>query len=221
MTILLVADNEETALWGTWSEQMANQIKKVSIILSAGDLSSYYLEHLADNINVPVIFVPGNHDGGYMQKPPRKCINTDERITEFRIARDGETKNVRVFGIGGSMRYKNGPYQYSEEEQSYRVERMISAVRKKRVMKQDSIDILLTHAPCKGYGDMQDIPHRGFECFNDFLYEFRPKLHCYGHIHEEYNFLSSAADGKGYQKILTHPSGTTMINGSGYCFIII
>ena len=30
-------------------------------------------------------------------------------------------------------------------------------------------DILLTHAPCRGYGDMEDLPHRGFECFNDLL----------------------------------------------------
>jgi len=221
MKILLVADHEEVALWGTRSKDIVNKLVDVDIVLSAGDLSTYYLEYLADNIKAPVVYVPGNHDCGYINNPPKKCINTDVTITELSITREGEKNNVRIFGIGGSMRYKNGPYQYSEEEQSYRVQKIMRAAKERRLANNGSIDILLTHAPCKGYGDMQDIPHRGFECFNDFLYEFKPKLHFYGHIHEEYNSISSTSDGKGYQRLLRHPSGTTLINGSGYCFIII
>ena len=221
MKILLVADREEETLWGTWSEEIVNNLKDVDIILSAGDLSAYYLEFLADNINAPVVYVPGNHDGGYINRSPYKCINTDERMTEFSSAGGGKSKSVRMFGIGGSMRYKDGPYQYSEEEQSYRVQKIMKIARGKKSTGNSCVDILLTHAPCKGYGDLQDVPHRGYECFNEFLYEIKPQIHCYGHIHQEYNPIRSQCGGMGYQRLIKHPSGTNLINGSGFCFIIV
>lgn len=221
MKILLVADHEEAVLWGIGSKELNNKLMDVDLVLSAGDLSSYYLEYLADNIKAPLVFVPGNHDQGYKNTSPKRCINADEKIIELSIMREGENNNVRIFGVGGSMRYKDGPYLYSEEEQSRRVQKLMRTARKKRYTKNDSLNIFLTHAPCRGYGDMQDIPHRGFECFNDFLYELKPKLHCYGHIHEEYNSVSSTTDGKGFQRVLKHPSGSTLINGSDYCFIVI
>lgn len=221
MKILLVADHEEAALWGAGNKDIINKLADVDLVLSAGDLSSYYLEYLADNIRAPLVYVPGNHDQGYVNKPPKKCINTDGKITELSIIRDNCNNKVRIFGIGGSMRYKSGTYQYSEEEQSHRVQELMRTAGKNGITKDDSLDILLTHAPCKGYGDMQDMPHRGFECFNDFLYAFKPRLHCYGHIHEEYRSISAESNGKGYRRVLTHPSGTDLINGSGYCFIII
>jgi len=223
MKILLVADHEDAELWGSGSKELKNKLMGVDLVLSAGDLNSNYLEYLADNIKAPLVFVPGNHDQGYKSTPPKRCINADEKIIEFSIMREGESINVRIFGVGGSMRYKDGPYLYSEEEQSRRVQKLMRTARKnarkKGYTKNAGLDILLTHAPCRGYGDMQDIPHRGFECFNDFLYELKPKIHCYGHIHEEYNSISPTTDGKGFQRVLKHPSGTTLINGSDYCFI--
>lgn len=221
MKILLVADNEESALWGKWSEDMAAKIADVDLVLSAGDLSAYYLEHLADNINAPVVFVPGNHDSGYIQRPPKRCINTDGRITEISITGDSETNHIRICGIGGSMQYKDGPYQYTEEEQAFRVRKLMRDIKSIRANGNHCMDIVLTHAPCRDYGDMQDVPHRGFECFNEFLYELKPKLHCYGHIHEEYYSISPTAREVGFQRVIKHPSGTNLINGSGFCFIIV
>ena len=69
------------------------------------------------------------------------------------------------------------------------------------------IDILLTHAPCRGYGDMEDIPHRGFKCFNYLLKTYRPKFHCFGHVHREYGHFKRTTD---------HPSGTVLVNACGY-----
>ena len=71
-------------------------------------------------------------------------------------------------------------------------------------------DILLTHAPCRGYGDMEDLPHRGFECFNYLLNKYSPQLHCYGHVHREYGRL---------ERQVRHPSGTLLVNGSGHQII--
>ncbi|MBQ9272403.1 MAG: hypothetical protein IJ227_01625, partial [Mogibacterium sp.] len=88
-----------------------------------------------------------------------------------------------------------------------------------------AFDIMLTHAPCKGYGDLDDLPHTGFECFNAFLNKFSPQLHCYGHVHKEYGGYfavnaagspESAEEIKGFHRKLPHPSGTLLINASGH-----
>ena len=216
-----MADREEGALWRPGGEGMVNKLKDVDIVLSAGDLSAYYLEYLADNIKAPVVFVPGNHDSGYTQRPPNKCVNTDGQITEFRMIRGNEMNYVRIIGLGGSMRYKKGPYQFTEEEQSCRMQKLAEIVREEKLIKYKRMDILLTHAPCRGYGDMQDMPHKGFDCFNEFLYEFKPKLHCYGHIHEGYRSINPEYEEEGYHRLIKHPSGTSLVNGFGYCFITI
>jgi hypothetical protein len=78
--------------------------------------------------------------------------------------------------------------------------------------KRRPMDILLTHAPCRRYGDMEDLPHRGFECFNAMLDRWQPKYHFYGHVHKEYGR---------FERELIHPSGTTLINACGYCIIEI
>jgi len=75
---------------------------------------------------------------------------------------------------------------------------------------KSDFDILLTHAPCRGYGDMEDLPHRGFECFNYLLNKYSPQLHCYGHVHQEYGDL---------KRRMQHPSGTLLINCSGHQII--
>lgn len=76
-----------------------------------------------------------------------------------------------------------------------------------RLSGRDGFDILLTHAPCRGYGDMEDIAHTGFECFNDLLKRYSPRFHCFGHVHEEYGR---------FQRLREHPSGTLLINACGH-----
>ena len=221
MKILAVADYEEKSLWGKWGAEMADKLSDVDLVLSAGDLSSYYLEFLTDKLNVPLVYVSGNHDTGYKENPPKRCIDTDGRITDLKIRKDNTYQIVRILGLGGSMRYKDGAYQYSEEEQSNRVEILMRDLESNKREAAD-INILLTHAPCRGYGDMDDVPHRGFDCFNDLLNRWKPKMHCYGHIHQEYNaFAGQESKESGFVRLINHPSGTYLINGCGYQFIQI
>ena len=68
------------------------------------------------------------------------------------------------------------------------------------------VDILVTHAPARGLGDLDDGCHRGFECFRALLDRYSPAYHCYGHVHLQY--------------VPTQPrtrqyGATTMINASG------
>lgn len=212
MKILMLADTEERALWDDWSKETAARLADVDLILSAGDLDADYLEFLVTMLNVPLVYVRGNHDGDYDRKPPEGCINADGRVVEIRYeGADGEYAGLKILGLGGSMRYKdNAPDMYTEEEMRRRIaglrRTVLRDVFRGRLSSSRNIDILLTHAPCKGYGDMEDLPHTGFECFNELLERQKPLIHCYGHVHREYGR---------FQRKIPHPSGTVLINASG------
>ena len=199
MKLLLLADREERALWGSWSDDMKRRLSDVSLILSAGDLDPEYLEFLVTMLNKPLVYVRGNHDRRYDERPPEGCINADGMIVE--------ECGLRILGLGGSMRYKPGIDMYTENEMKRRILRLRAGIGPGRLSAKNGFDILLTHAPCRGYGDMEDIPHQGFECFNDLLDKYSPELHCFGHVHQEYGY---------FRRTIDHPSGTTLINACGY-----
>ena len=69
-------------------------------------------------------------------------------------------------------------------------------------------DILLTHAPAAGMGDLDDLPHRGFECFNTALESWGADYMVHGHVHQSYGY--------DFQRERQHVCGTTIINACGY-----
>ena len=82
MKILLISDTEERYLWDNWTEATAERLADVSLILSAGDLKHSYLEFLVTMLNVPLVYVRGNHDGGYDTDPPEGCDDADGKVLE-------------------------------------------------------------------------------------------------------------------------------------------
>ena len=217
MKILLISDTEEKSFWDNWNESAVRKLADVDLVLSAGDLHPKYLEFLVTMLNVPLVYVRGNHDGIYDKNPPEGCEDADGKILELDCGRE-ERQKVRILGLGGSMRYKNDAADmYTEKEMMARVRKAERELRKRRMIRSvlgssddACLTILLTHAPCRGYGDMEDLPHRGFECFNYLLNKYSPQLHCYGHVHQEYGRI---------KRCINHPSGTLLINGSGYQII--
>ena len=180
-------------------------------------------------LNVPLVYVRGNHDAIYGEEPPEGCEEADGNIVEVTAGSGDSKRKLRVLGLGGSMRYNDDSGEmYTEDEMRARIRKAERAIKRSRAVdmflhsenggsssdarRRPSFDILLTHAPCRGYGDMEDLPHRGFECFNQLLDKYGPKLHCYGHIHQEYG---------GLKRKIEHPSGTLLINGSGHQIIDI
>ncbi len=114
MKILMIADTEESALWDDWSEETAARLSDTDLILSAGDLDADYLEFLVTMLNVPLVYVRGNHDGDYGRKPPEGCIDADGRVVE--------AEGLKILGLGGCMRYReNADGMYSEEEMRRRI----------------------------------------------------------------------------------------------------
>ena len=174
------------------------KLDEFDLILSCGDLRPEYLEFLVTMARCPLIYVHGNHDDSYGREP-QGCICADDTIVEC--------GGLRILGLGGSNRYREGAYMYTEKQMQSRIRKLWLPLKK-----HHGFDILLTHAPCRGYGDMEDIPHQGFQCFNSLLERCKPKYHVYGHVHKEYS-------AHGFQRMIEHPSGTTLVNANGYQLI--
>lgn len=164
MKILAIADTEERCLWECFRKE---RFEGVDLILSAGDLDPDYLEFLVTVINKPLIYVRGNHDDRYARHAPGGCICVEDSVYTYR--------GIRIAGLGGSMRYRDGANMYTEREMSKRMRKL-----SRKVRMVGGCDILLTHAPAAGMGDLDDLPHRGFECFNTALESWGPTTWCMG-----------------------------------------
>lgn len=189
MKILAVADEECKALWDYYDPA---RTKGVDLIISCGDLNPDYLQFLESMVNVPLLYVRGNHDGVYDQRPPYGCVDIDNKIYDFH--------GLRILGLGGSMRYHEGGDMYTEAEMKHRIRKL-----NRTITVHNGFDLLVSHAPAKGYGDMDDLPHRGFECFNELLEKWKPKYMLHGHVHKTYF-------SQDFERIRKHPAGTTIIN---------
>ena len=170
MKILCLSDKECESLWDFYAPE---KVAGYDIIIACGDLKAEYLSFLCTMCNIPVFYVPGNHDSSYEKYPPEGCENIDGRIVSY--------KGLRLMGLGGSMKYTRGRYQYTEEEMRRRIRRL-----SRKVRKAGGVDIIVTHAAPAGYGDDADPAHRGFTCFTAMLHEFRPKYLVHGHVHLTY-----------------------------------
>ncbi|MBE6109591.1 MAG: metallophosphoesterase [Erysipelotrichaceae bacterium] len=190
MRILLVADHEETSLWDYYR---ASKTEGVDLILSCGDLDPDYLEFLVTMVNKPLLYVRGNHDDKYETHEPLGCDCIEDSIYDFH--------GLRILGLGGSYKYGNRKNMYTEADMEKRIQKL-----KLKLKLMNGFDVLLTHAPAYGYGDLDDLPHKGFECFNDLIEQYHPAYMFHGHVHAEYG---------AFKRERIHSSGTRIINGYG------
>lgn len=170
MKILLVADQESKLYWDYFKKEY---FEGIDLIISCGDLKAEYLSFLATMVPVPVLYVHGNHDYKYETKPPEGCICIDDTIFEY--------EGIRILGLGGSRRYKPGPFQYTEKE----MKRRVCNFSMKRKLKK-GVDIIVTHAPAYGLHDDVDVCHRGFDTFNQLIEKHQPRFFVHGHVHMNY-----------------------------------
>lgn len=170
MKILLVSDEEDRWLWDFFRPEA---LEGVELILACGDLKPEYLSFLVTMANLPLFYVRGNHDGCYDARPPEGCRCIEDQVVRFR--------GLRIAGLGGCLRYNGGPPgQYSEREMARRVRRL-----RWKLWRTGGVDIVITHAPPRGCGDLEGRVHRGFEAFWPLL-ELGPRLWAHGHVHLSY-----------------------------------
>ena len=171
MNILLISDEESKFLWDYYQP---GKLDGIDLIISCGDLKAEYLRFLVTMCTAPLYYVHGNHDDRYENDPPEGCVCIDDELVEF--------QGVRILGLGGCPRYSPGKYQFSERQMRARIRRLWWPLHK-----AGGVDIVVSHAPLRGHGDADDLPHRGFRCFNEFLEKRKPRYWFYGHVHMRYN----------------------------------
>ena len=188
--VLAIADEVDHSLVG----ERLTRIRP-DLVVSAGDLPWDYIEAVASGVDVPVVFVPGNHDPQVAStKVSRAGLHLDAGMPcptprpVGAVNADGlvvEVAGLRIAGLGGCVRYRPGPNMYSQREYHLRARRLSWRVHRPWRSSRGSagVDILLTHAPPLGLGDEDDGPHVGIAALHGLLDRLRPTWLLHGHIH--------------------------------------
>jgi calcineurin-like phosphoesterase family protein len=186
--VLAVSDEVDEGLLANVSPA-----RSAELIVACGDLPAQYLGALMNALDVPLVFVPGNHDpdqsgyhvsrnglitrAGFPARPPwpSGAINADGQVVD--------AGGLRIAGLGGCLRYREGPNQYSERQQSRRARALRRRAAWLRLRDRHGVDVLLTHAPPRGAGDGDDPVHRGFGCYHALIAALGTPALLHGHVH--------------------------------------
>lgn len=170
MRILAVADTTSKYLYDYY---VPGKLKGYDLVLACGDLSRDYLEFLVDASGTTVLYVKGNHDDDLDNCPPGGCVCIEDKVYTY--------NGVRIMGLGGSHKYREGENMYTEKQMRKRCRKM-----RLKIFLKGGVDIFVTHAPARHLNDFDSLSHRGFECFNDVIRRYKPKFFVHGHIHKNY-----------------------------------
>ncbi|MBT8216978.1 MAG: metallophosphoesterase [Acidimicrobiia bacterium] len=188
--ILAIADETDPTLTAARLRDI-----KPDLVIGCGDLGMDYLDYVSSAANACLVYVPGNHDPDLRFRAPASRPGAlvfdevwgnaqpdDEKRELAGINADGrivQVNGLSIAGLGGSIRYKQGPNQYTQREMARRARNIKWRAR----LARKPVDIFIAHSPPAGLGDEDDGPHRGFESFIPLVEALQPKLMLHGHIH--------------------------------------
>jgi uncharacterized protein len=202
MQVLTISDEVTRAIY---TPAASARFRDVGLVLSCGDLPPSYLEYVVSILNVPLLYVPGNHDGrpllteaGETLDEPAGCIRLDSRL---RFA-----AGLWIFGFGGSPWYNGEQNQYTELQMFRRVLGLYPRLRLRQQRLGRPLDIMIAHAAAR---DILDGPgaHRGFRAFRWLIERLQPRYFIHGHVHPSYGYT---------RKTEATLGGTHVINTVGY-----
>jgi len=164
-----------------YSPHVRERFPDTNILIGCGDLPYYYLEYIVSLLDVPLFFVRGNHDktieynGKDGRKAPGGGLDLHRRVLNYR--------GIVLAGVEGSLRYRDGPFQYNQLEMWLHVFSLVPRLIFNRLISGRYLDVFVTHAPPFGIHDKEDLPHQGIKAFRWFIETFKPGYHFHGHIH--------------------------------------
>jgi Icc-related predicted phosphoesterase len=194
--ILAVSDEVVERLYSLCSNGHFNEIQ---LILGCGDLPYPYLENLLTILNVPLLYVPGNHDPNYDPDNPLARLdggtNLDLKCTRYRT--------YLIGGFGGCIRYRpDGANQYTQTEAYLRAFRMLPRLWLNRMNYGRALDILITHSPPFGIHDEESQSHQGLRAINWLLRVTKPRFHFHGHTHFQRRNISPSETKLGITRVI-------------------
>lgn len=152
----------------------------IDLILIAGDIAwhrttkdeeVWFNKHFnpwLQQYNVPCIMIGGNHDF-YLEEYKNKNIPSTYLENSSVLYND-----IEIFGMPLSLEV--GPWVWQAKEEDIN-----------DILKHVKCDILISHGPPFGYGDVSNHPtpnHCGSKALKDWIINFQPILVINGHIHE-------------------------------------
>jgi uncharacterized protein len=171
MKFLTISDNVMAQL-ENGNNLRRNYGESVAVI-SCGDMPPYYLDYIISNLNVPLLYVRGNHDINYTVDVPGGD-NLHGKVIPF--------KGLTFAGLEGCIRYSKEPIQYTDYQMYQMIFSLYPAVLLNRFIRRRRLDVLVTHAPLRGIHDLSDLPHRGFRSLHLAVRLFNPRYLIHGHV---------------------------------------
>jgi Icc-related predicted phosphoesterase len=202
MQVLTISDEISRQMY---SPATRERFRDVKLVLSCGDLAPSYLEFVVSTLNVPCLYVPGNHDArpemteaGEEVSEPAGCVKIHGRVRY--------EEGLLIAGLGGSPWYNGDVYQYTEMRMRLHVYLLGARILLRQRRHARRLDFMITHAAPEGIHDGPGA-HRGFACFRWFIDRFQPRFFIHGHVHPRY----------GYNRVTESVVGQTrVINTVGY-----
>lgn len=180
MKLLAVSD---TVLPQLYDPEVRTRHPDIDMLVGCGDLPYYYLDFLISAMDVPLVYVLGNHDSDRQYTSDRGTIEGVQGGIDVH-GRTVTVNGVIFGGLQGSMRYHpNKPLMYTENEMRYEAARFMPRLVWNRARYGRAIDVLITHSPPYGIHDAEDLPHTGFKVFLQLLRQFKPRYMLHGHLH--------------------------------------
>jgi len=201
--ILAIADTPERLLYDNFSPERWRS--RVDLVVSCGDLDRTYLEFLVSVLDVPLLYVAGNHDTAYHAHAPEGCEDIDGRVVRM--------GDLRIAGIAGCMQYNAGSdaYQYTERQMDRKMRQLGF-----KAWRAEGVDLVVSHAAPVHCPDFERCPapvgpgrscahpecpahldvcldagdrcHRSFDTFRRFALHHKPAYWLHGHNHLTYSW---------------------------------
>lgn len=178
MKILCVSDQIDPLIY---SNNVKKRYKDIDLVLSCGDLPYSYNDFIMSALNKDLFYVHGNHD-----KIEKKPVNYGQpyhgKLIENKVIYL-KKYDLIIAGLGGSMRYRPGEFQYTDKEMNRRIKSIAPKLLYNKIRYGRYLDILITHSSPLGIHDDIDLCHTGFSSFTYFMDVFSPKYLLHGHMH--------------------------------------
>lgn len=177
MNILAVSDQEIQRIYALVT---SGHFEDIDLILGCGDLPYTYLEFLVSMLNVPLYYVPGNHDPLYDPQNPLSYAEGGSNL-DLQIA---SVKGCLVAGLGGSIRYRpDGVNQYTQWQANLRALALSLRWLVGSLRHRHNLDILISHSPPFKIHDDDSRAHTGLKALSLLIRVMRPRYLLHGHTH--------------------------------------
>jgi Icc-related predicted phosphoesterase len=196
MKILAVSDQVVERIYAL---AVNEHFQDVDLILGCGDLPYTYLEYLTTVLNVPLYYVPGNHDPEYKPRIPLSYAEGGSNLD----LKTASAKGIFLAGFGGSIRYRpDGVNQYTQGEALFRACVLLVRLLGSQIRHGRQLDVLIAHSPPFGIHDDTDA-HQGLKALNFLISATHPRHLFHGHTHFYRNNL---------EDFITQVESTTVMN---------